>query len=151
MSLLDQTSLIEIDLYYKYAEVGTGKRLVIFEGKKGKAAFEGQKKAEERKESDPGIEILSTRWSLLTWKEQNEVMNLSSQMVNPQTGERQFNFLAYRDAIIKRCLKEWNITLNEKPIPVSPEAIDALPGPVVTNLYQKFETLIDYTEQELGN
>ena len=150
MSLLDQINLIEINLYYKYVNVGSGKRLVILEEEKGKASFEEQK-GEDRKASDPGVEILETKWSLLTWKEQNEVMNLSSQMVNPQTGERQFNFLAYRDAIIKRCLKEWNITLNEKPIPVTHEAIDALPGPVVINLYQKFEVLNDYTEQELGN
>ena len=146
MSLLDQSSFIEINLYYKYVTVGTGKRLVIL----------NKEKAEEQMASDDEsvskvVETLATKWSLLTWKEQNEVMNLSSQMINPQTGERQFNFLAYRDAIIKRCLKEWNITLNQRPVPVSPDSIDKLPGPVVTNLYQQFETLLDYTEQELGN
>jgi hypothetical protein len=72
-------------------------------------------------------------------------------MINTQTGERQFNFLAYRDAMIKRCLKEWNITVNEKPVPVTSEAIDSLPGSIVANLYQQFENLIDYTEKELGN
>jgi len=41
--------------------------------------------------------------------------------------------------------------MNEKPIPVTPDAIDQLPGPVVTNLYQQFETLLDFTEQEMGN
>ena len=146
MSLLDQSSFIEINLYYKYVTVGTGKRLVIL----------NKEKAEEQMASDDEsvskvVETLATKWSLLTWKEQNEVMNLSSQMINPQTVERQFNFLAYRDAIIKRCLKEWNITLNQRPVPVSPDSIDKLPGPVVTNLYQQFETLLDYTEQELGN
>jgi hypothetical protein len=146
MSLLDQSDAIEINLYYKYASVGSGKRLVILTEEMGKKQL-----ASEDEEVSKEIEILETKWDLLTWKEQNEVMNLSSQMINPQTGERQFNFLAYRDAIIKRCLKSWNITMNEKPIPVSGEAIDALPGPVVTNLYQQFETLLDYTESELKN
>ena len=146
MSLLDQNDRIEINLYYKYAKVGTGKRLVILDEEKAKAQM-----ADTDETKSKEVEVLETKWDLLTWKEQNEVMNISSQMINPQTGERQFNFLAYRDAIIKRCLKEWNITVNEKPIPVSPEAIDALPGPVVTNLYQQFEKLIDYSEQELGN
>ena len=146
MSLLDQSNWIEINLYYKYVEAGTGKRLVILSEEKGKKVL-----ADPNEEIAKSVEILKTKWSLLTWKEQNEVMNLSSQMINPQTGERQFNFLAYRDAIIKRCLKEWDITLNEKPIPVTSEAIDSLPGPVVTNLYQQFEALIDYTEKELGN
>lgn len=146
MSLLDQSSFIDINLYYKYVIVGTGKRLVILNEDKAKKQLDS-------KDEDVSkvVETLETKWKLLTWKEQNEVMNLSSQMINPQTGERQFNFLAYRDAIIKRCLKEWNIILNEKPIPVTSEAIDQLPGPVVTNLYQQFEALLDYTEQELGN
>jgi hypothetical protein len=130
-------------LYYKYADAG--QKLVILTAEKAKEQLAGDE------EVSKGIETLETKWHLLTWKEQNEVMNLSSQMVNPQTGERQFNFLAYRDAIIKRCLKEWNLTMNEKPVPVTPEAIDMLPGPIVTNLYQQFEILIDYTEEELGN
>ena len=146
MSLLDHSNLIEINLYYKYVDAGSGKRLVILEEKKGKETFDSSDEKVSK-----SVEILKTKWALLTWKEQNEVMNLSSQMINPQTGERQFNFLVYRDSIIKRCLKEWNITVNEKPVLVTPESIDSLPGPVVTNLYQQFETLIDYTEKELGN
>jgi hypothetical protein len=146
MSLLDKSDAIEINLYYKYTSVGSGKRLVILTEEMGKEQL-----ASEDEEVSKAIETLETKWDLLTWKEQNEVMNLSSQMINPNTGERQFNFLAYRDAIIKRCLKAWNITMNEKPTPVTPEAIDALPGPVVTNLYQQFETLLDYTEAELKN
>jgi len=146
MSLLDHSNLIEINLYYKYVDAGSGKRLVILEEKKGKETFDNSDEKVSK-----SVEILKTKWALLTWKEQNEVMNLSSQMINPQTGERQFNFLVYRDSIIKRCLKEWNITVNEKPVLVTPESIDSLPGPVVTNLYQQFETLIDYTEKELGN
>jgi hypothetical protein len=144
MSLLDQSNSIEIKLYYKYEEIPNGKRLIIIPEKRAKEQIQNAENQEE-------IKILETKWDLLTWKEQNEVMNVSSQLVNPQTGERQFNFLAYRDAVIKRCLKEWNITVNEKPVPVTPEAIDSLPSPVVVNLYQQFETLLDYTEQELGN
>jgi len=146
MSLLDQSNTIEINLYYKYVISDSGKRLVILTEEKGKEQL-----VSEDKEVSKAVEILETKWGLLTWKEQNEVMNLSSQMINPQTGEKQFNFLAYRDAIIKKCLKEWNITMKDQPIPVTPEAIDSLPGPVVTNLYQQFETLLDYTEAELKN
>lgn len=142
MSLLDSQSAIEINIYYKEVDVGSGKRLVVVEDNKGKTAVEA---------GDKIIEVLKTKWSLLTWKEQNEVMKVSSQTINQQTGERQFNFLAYRDAMVKRCLREWNITANEKAVPVTPDAIDRLPAPIVTNLYQKFERLIDYSEKELGN
>ncbi len=142
MSLLDD-NFIEVNLYYKYVKTDNGKKLVILSDEKGKELY--------GKEGNEDIEMLSTKWCLLNWQEQNEVMSVSSQTVNPQTGEKQFNFLIYRDSIIKKCLKKWNLTSNEKPVPVTPDAINKLPGPVVSNLYQKFEKLVDYTEQELGN
>jgi len=89
MSLLDQSSLIEINLYYKYVTVGSGKRLVILSEEKAQEQL-----ASADEEVAKEVETMETKWGLLTWKEQNEVMNLSSQMINPQTGERQFNFLA---------------------------------------------------------
>jgi len=144
MSLLDSPSLIDIKLYYKYVDAQGSKRLVILEDSKAIAMLEDVEKGK-------GIEILETKWGMLNWKEQNEVMDLSSQTVNPQTGEKRFNFLAYRDAIIKRCLRTWNLTMNEKPVTVSGDAIDSLPGPIVIDLYQKFEKMLEYSEEELGN
>jgi len=144
MSLLDSLDLMEIKLYYKYVKVGNGRKLVILDDKKAEEMLTDEEKAKE-------VEVLETQWAMLNWKEQNEVMNASSQAVDPTTGEKQFNFLVYRDAIIKRCLKEWNLTMNEKPVPVTPGAIDKLPGPVVVDIYQKFEKYIEFSEEELGN
>lgn len=146
MSLLDQNSFIEINLYYKHISDDDGKRLVVFSENRGKELL-----ASPDESVSKSVEILKTKWSILTWKEQNEVMNLSSQVISPQTGEKLFNFVAYRDSIIKRCLKEWNIISDGNAVPVTSEAIDSLPSMVVTNLYQQFETIIDYTEKELGN
>ncbi len=144
MSLLDSFELMEIKLYYKYAKIGSGKKLVILDDKKAEEMLKDEEKSKE-------VEVLETQWAMLNWKEQNEVMDASSQVIDSTTGEKQFNFLIYRDAIIKRCLKSWNITINEKPVPVSSEAIDKLPGPVVVEIYQKFEKYIEFDEEELGN
>ncbi len=145
MSLLDSPVLIEIKLYYKYVKVGNGRKIIILDDKK---AEEMLKDAEKSKE----VEVLETQWSMLTWKEQNEVIDISSSKIaDPMTGEKQFNFLAYRDAIIKRCLRSWNLTMDGKEVPVSAEAIDMLPGPVVIDIYQKFDVLIEFSEEELGN
>lgn len=144
MSLLDNHDLMEIKLYYKYAKIGNGKKLVILEDKKAEELLKNEEKAKE-------VEILETQWAMLNWKEQNEVMNASSQAVDQITGEKQFNFLVYRDAIIKKCLRSWNLTMNEKPVPVTPDAIDMLPGPVVVSIYQKFEKYIEFDEEEMGN
>ncbi len=144
MSLLDSFDLIEVRLYYKYIKVSNSKQLVIIEDKKAEEMLKDEEKAK-------GIEVLETKWSMLNWKEQNEVMSASSKITDSITGEKQFNFLIYRDAIIKKCLKSWNITENEKVVPVTSEAIDKLPGPVVVDIYQKFEKYIEFTEEELKN
>lgn len=143
MSLLDNVDLVEIKLYYKHVNVENGKKLIILDNNKAEEML----KNEEEKD---GIEVLKTNWSILNWKEQNEIMNASSQTVDPMTGEKQFNFLIYRDSMIKKCLKEWNIMVNEKPVPVTSDAIDKLPSIVVSNIYQKFEKYIEFEEEELG-
>ena len=145
MSLLDSCSdLMEIKLYYKYTKVGKGKKLVVIDDNKAEEILKNEEKSKE-------IQVLETYWSMLTWREQNEVMSSSSKVIDPATGEKQFNFIAYRDAIIKKCLKQWNLTINEKPVPVSAEVIDKLPGAVVINIYQKYERYIEFNEEEMGN
>lgn len=143
MSLLDAQNLIEIKLYYKYADIKGTKKLVILSDEKAEELLKDEDEAKI-------IESITTKWKIVSWKEQNEVMDLSSKGVGPK-GDRQFNFLVYRDAMVKRCLKEWDLTINQRPVPVTQEAIDNLPGPVVVDLYQKFEKVLDYTEEELKN
>jgi len=144
MSLLDNSDLIEIKLYYKHIAVGSGKKLVIIDDKKAEELLQDEEKSK-------GIEVLETNWSMLTWKEQNEVMGLASKNVDPITGEPKFNFYVYRDAIIKKCLRSWNLLDNNQPVLVTSDAIDKLPGPVVIDIYQKFERLLEYSEEELKN
>ena len=145
MSLFDVSDLVTVKLYYTFKSVDSGKKLVILEDKKAEELLKDEDKKGE-------VEVIESKWRNLNWKEQNEVTEASySKFLNTSTGERQFNFAAYRDAIIKRCLKEWNLTMNEKPVPVTPGAIDKLPGPVVVDIYQKFEKYIEFSEEELGN
>jgi len=144
MSLLDQSSsLYEIKLYYKYLDVGGNKKLVILDDEKAKILTE-----EEIKKKN--IDILITKWANLTWKEQNDVSQLSTK-VSLETGQREFNFTLYRDGVVKKCLKEWNIEVGGKAVPVSAAAIDMLPGEVILRLYQVFEKILDYSEGDLGN
>ena len=144
MSLLDGNDLVEINLYYRYAKTKNGRKLFIMEDK----VAEEQLKDEAKKDE---VELLETKWSTLSWKDQNDIMKISSTVSNPATGDRQFNFLEYRDAIIKKCLKSWNLTINEKPVPVSIDLIDKLPGVIVAQLYDRYDRYIDYTEAELEN
>ena len=144
MSLIDNVDLIEIKLYYKYIKVGNNRKLVILEEKKAQEMLEDEEKAK-------GIEVLETKWEMLNWQEQNNVAKISSPITNTQTGEKQFDFIIYRDMMVKKCLKTWNMTASGQPIPVSPEYIDRLPGSIVADLHRRFETFLEYTEEELKN
>ena len=143
MSLLDNQNYVEIKLYYRYSDVKGSKKLIILENEKAEELLKDPEKSKD-------IESFTTKWMDLNWREQNEVMEVSSKPVGPK-GERQFSFVSYRDAIIKRCIKEWDLTLDGRPIPVSPEAIDRLPGIIVAELYQRYEKMLEYSEEELKN
>ena len=144
MSLIDENNelLVEIELYYKFKKIENGKKLIIIEDKKAKKLIE---------EGNKGIEKITTKWRILNWQEHNEVSNRATQVIDQTTGQRQFSIILYRDTVIKKCLKEWDLTINEKKAPVTPELIDRLPGPVIMELYNKFEGVMDYTEEEVKN
>lgn len=145
MSLLDvDFDTFEISLYYKFVKVGSSKKLVLLTDEEAEKQMEDEDK-------EVVIEKITTNWRSLNWKEQNEVMSKSSKIMNVQTGESQFDFMVYRDSIIKKCLKSWDIVSEDQPVPLTPEAIDRLPGQVVLALYDKFEKANDYSEEEVKN
>ena len=143
MSLLDIGNFVEIKLYYMFKEVKATKKLFILEDIQAEKLLKNEEKSKN-------VGILNTKWKPLNWKEQNEVMELSSKS-DPTTGESQFKFVVYRDAVVKRCLKEWDIKENGVIVPVTPEKIDSLPANIVTTLFQRFEEINDYTEEQLKN
>jgi hypothetical protein len=142
--LLGTPELIEIKMYYKHVDTKHGKHLVILEDSKALELLSDEEKAK-------GIDVLDTKWRVLTWKEQNDVNQAAhSSAPDPITGERAFDYIKYRDSIIKNCLKAWNITNEGRDVPVTPGAIDSLPSPVVLDLFEKFNKCLDFSEDELG-
>jgi hypothetical protein len=143
MSLLDDNGLINVKVYYKYINTGSGKKVVIIDNTKAEELLKDEEKGK-------GIEIFETEWRMFNWKEQNDVSKVS-QSVNIKTGEMQFDYFIYRDQCIKKCLKKWNLTENGNPAPITSENIDRLPGPIVIDMYQRFESISEYSEEEMGN
>ena len=144
MSLLGGNDSITVKMYYKYVDTKSGKQLLIIEDEKALKMLEDEKKAKT-------VDTLETKWEMLTWKEQNVVSTLSkSSETDPITGEKGFDYVKYRDSIVKKCLKSWNITEGEQVVPVTPDAIDKLPAPVVLDLFSKFNACMDFSEEELG-
>lgn len=143
MSLFD-ANLVEIKLYYTFKDKNGSNLLLVLSDEKAEEML----KNEEKKSS---VEALTTKWSTMNWREQNVSVEKAYSKANALTGERTFDHISYRDAIIKSCLKQWDIVVDGKPVPVTPDAIDSLPGDVVMSLYSKYEKVLDYTEDELKN
>ena len=143
MSLFDE-NLIEIKLYYTFIERANSKIVKVLDDAEAEKML-----ADEEKKSK--VEALTTRWSIMSWSEQNASVNFAYSKTNERTGEKIFDHVAYRDVIIKSCLKQWDILVNGQPVPVTPEGINKLPGDIVMGLYSKYEKVLDYTEDDLKN
>ena len=143
MSLFD-ANLVEIKLYYTFKNRNNSKFLVILTDDKAEKLLENETQKDK-------IEVLTTKWSVMNWKEQNNSVDHAYSKTNSVSGEKTFDHISYRDSIIKSCLKSWDIVNNGQPVPVTPEAIDMLPGDIVMGLYSKYEKVLDYSEEEMGN
>ena len=144
MSLFDVNDLITVKLYYMIKERNGNKNLVILEDKKAEEMLKDEKMASK-------VESITTKWSKLSWKDQNDVTSIAYKDIDPITGENKFNFIAYRDSMVKRCLKEWDIKDGNNPIPVSAANIDRLPGSIVLSLYDGFNAVVNFSEEESKN
>jgi hypothetical protein len=139
MSLFD-TDLLYISLYYKTVVEGKNKRIVIYDDEKGENLF---------KDSENGVEIIETEWKNISWEDNNQIVEYSTEKGEDGIS-RGINLAKYRDAVIKRCLKKWNLTYKDQPVPVNNETINKLPLSVLTKLFQKFEKMSDYSDNDLG-
>lgn len=143
MSLFD-ANLVEIKIYYTFKERNNSKILRVLTDEKAEEML----KDESQKEK---VESLVTHWSVMNWQEQNDSVEYAYRKTNATTGNKVFDHISYRDAIIKSCLKQWDIMVNGQPAPVTQEAINKLPGDIVMSLYSKYEKILDYNGEELKN
>lgn len=140
MSLLDFPILIPITVYYKKNK----NKIIIIEDSEAEEILKDPQKAQS-------IQKIETRWSVLNWRENNQVMESAYQVVNPQAGTRVYNFVSHRDAIIKRALKEWDQTINGQPVPVTPDLIDQIDADIILGLYDKYQKLTEESKEEEKN
>jgi len=142
MSLFD-VNVVEIKIYYTFKEKENYKILIVLKDEKAKELLED--------ESQKGkIESLTTKWSIMNWREQNALVETAYNKTNSLTGERAFDHVLYRDIIVKSCLKEWDIVVEGKNVPVTANGIDSLPAEIIMEMYYRYEKMIDYSEDELG-
>lgn len=150
MSLFDVKDLIEIKLYYKYIEVKGVKKVDIVPDEKAEEVLSKLAEKEDGSDDKEKIHTVTTKWKNLSWKENNNISSRAVKETGPM-GERRIDLVVYRDLIVKSCLKEWDLMDNGQIVPVTPEAIDSLPGNIVLALYYKFDYIMGYSEEDLKN
>jgi hypothetical protein len=141
-SLLDNvigSNLICIKLYYS---INKSKKITILEDKQAEKLLANPEKAKM-------VEVLETFWQTLSWGSQKN-LEIQCTDIDPESGNRNFNSVKFRDATIKNCLKKWNLTINEQPADVTSDLIDALPADIIYGLYIKFNEAISYKDADLG-
>jgi len=136
-----EKELVCFPLFFQMKENKFGiKRLTVLEEEKAKKIM-----------SDPKhiVQVLNTKWRLASWEDQNKMMK-QCQVPNEITGQTEIDWGKYRDTRIKSLLAEWDITVSDGKVAVTPEYIDKLPADLVLALYEKYNEMTQITDDEMG-
>lgn len=98
------------------------------------------------------ISSLKTWWSRMSWKEQNLLLSKCMKQKTGSDGTMsvEIDALLLREMKLKTCLKKWDLTENNKEVPITPTVIDNLVPEVAQQLISEFEKITEVTEEELG-
>ncbi len=174
--LMDSSNLVAIQIFYVEEKKKQGGEVFHFMrsqeefdewARKGYVTQEEFDKAQQKGAvKDPGmpeaadldpekvIQSLTTWWSKMSWKEQNNVYSQCLKQITGTDGTQRtvLDSLAFRDLKLKTCLKKWSLTDKEnQEVPVSEMVIDMLVPEVAQELLYSFEKVTEISEEDLGN
>jgi hypothetical protein len=140
-----KNNLIDVKIYYREVfskEFNTTRYNIIEDS----VAEEELKNFEEKKKADPNlksdIQIINVKFRNFTWKDELDV-NEKSLTYNDISGNKEINYIKFKDTMLKRGLAFWDITDEEgNKVPVSSQAIDDLPSEIAYELLKKYEKYV---------
>jgi len=162
LELVDKSKLINVKIYYQIKKINNIEQLVVMKDEveklieANKNTLEGKEEKEEDIKDKLDIKTLETKWSLLNWQDKNDILEQSYSVADPVTGMTQFGFFKYRQVVVQKALKSWNIESvdnsgNKYSVPVNPQNISNLNSTLGLALYEKYNSLTNYTDLALGN
>ena len=136
--------LVNVQLFYMIKKNKYGLEIFrILEDEDAKKIMEDPNKAKD-------VKTINTKWKTLAWHESNYIASRSYARLNQMSDERVFDFNSFRDLKIKMCLKEWDLKDPAgNPVPLIPEMIDKLVPEIILALYNKYEEVTGYAEEEV--
>ena len=77
-------------------------------------------------------------------------------VTDPITGLTQFSFFRYRQSIVQKALRSWDIESvdrdgNKYSVPVNPQNIANLNPKLGLALYERYNAITSYTDLDMGN
>ena len=144
MSLLDE-NFISIPLYYmvKAGKYDSKQVVVLADDTASKMLEEGSS----------SVQILNTKWKVLTWKEQNDLLKESERPA--EAGEMpSFDWALFQERRLKKALRWWDLKQNDadpEPLAVSSDNVDKMPSHVIRALLDKYDAVANMDEEEEKN
>jgi hypothetical protein len=100
------------------------------------------------------IHKVTTEWSRLSWKDQNNILSKSLKTMTGSDGgtHTELDAILYRDMKLKTCLKRWDLKDDDgKPVALDSTTIDNLMPEIAMELISAFEQVTEAGSDELKN
>lgn len=93
--------------------------------------------------------VLSIRAKNMSWGLYNQLQD--DAMVDNGSGERQFNFRAYKENRLKNLIKEWDAKDKDgKPVPINEKSIAHLSPAIAETILRAYDDVSLLSEEESG-
>jgi len=92
--------------------------------------------------------VLCVKMRELTWGLYNELQD--DAMVEDGNGDKRFNFKVYKENRLKKLLKEWDATNDDKPVSVNPSAVSHLAPSIAETILKAYDDVSFISEEEEG-
>ena len=128
--------VIEIKIYYRKSK----NRYMAYTEKEYKDVKDDEKAK---------CSVLVLKMKEMTWGLYNQVQD--DAMVDSGSGERQFNFRAYKETRLKTLVKEWDAKDKVgKPVPINEISISHLAPSIAESILKAYDEIAFLTEDEEG-
>lgn len=112
------------------------------------------KTEEQEKKYASKMQVLTTQWQQPNWREHNE-LHSDSMVTDSVTGVQRANYNLYRQLVLERFMKLWDVTEDRdgKPCPVelTPDNIHKLDPAIANALYEQWQSRVNADEEDVGN
>jgi len=135
-------SFINIVVYYTFKDFYNNKKIIILEDEEAKKMLKDDSAKQD-------VFTLNTSWEPLSWTTRNQLLKDTSRV--DESGHLSVDNIRYREAVVKKCLKEWDYVENSKKIPLTEDVIGRVNADIIECAFRKYEEFNYFSGEVRGN